>query len=172
MDASRFDSLTRNLATSSTRRRILASLAAGVLGLARTDWTGARACASRGAVCRESANCCSGLCGDRDATGRRRCICRPDKVLYPAGVCRRQGVRRLRRLRRDLPGRELPGVPDLHRRGLPGYRGADLLPIGLRQRWHLRRRTTLPPLRSLRRRRVSPLLGVLLPSEVWQGLRA
>lgn len=54
-------------------------------------------CSDAGRTCREHANCCSKLCGPKDATGRRRCLCQsiadcpaPDQchvATCVAGVC-------------------------------------------------------------------------------------
>ncbi len=76
MDDVRFDRLVQSLARPGSRRRLLAGLAAGALGLAGLDRAAARACSAPGAACREHATCCSKLCGPKDATGRRRCRCR------------------------------------------------------------------------------------------------
>ncbi|MEA2598662.1 MAG: hypothetical protein QOF01_5131 [Thermomicrobiales bacterium] len=76
MDDSRFDQMTKDMASS--RRKLLrglAGVAGGSLlvakGLGEAD---AAACRRNGQVCREHANCCSGQCGKPDATGRRRCF--------------------------------------------------------------------------------------------------
>jgi hypothetical protein len=75
MDGSRFDSLTRSLAVSGSRRRLLGGFAAGALGLVGLREVDA-ACRNVGLICRENANCCSGYCGPKDKTGRRRCAVR------------------------------------------------------------------------------------------------
>jgi hypothetical protein len=96
LDGSRFDALTRSLSEPGTRRRVLAGIAAGALGLAGLRPAGAVTCRTPGLTCRVDANCCSGLCA-KDATGRRRCRCQspgdcplPDachKATCTAGVC-------------------------------------------------------------------------------------
>jgi hypothetical protein len=75
MDGSYFDYLTRSLAVSETRRRFLAGLAAGALGLVGRGGADAAICRAVGRTCRAHANCCSGRCGLRDATGHRHCAC-------------------------------------------------------------------------------------------------
>jgi hypothetical protein len=74
MDGSRFDALTRSLVTTGSRRSLLAGLG-GVLGLIGLR-TAEAACRAPGRTCREHADCCSGLCGAKDRTGRRTCRCR------------------------------------------------------------------------------------------------
>lgn len=73
LDATRFDELTRSLVRPGSRRRLLTSLAAGVLGLVGLGDAAARTCAAYGTICREHADCCSHLCGGR---GRLKCQCR------------------------------------------------------------------------------------------------
>jgi hypothetical protein len=92
MDDRRFDALTKSLADRPSRRRLLRAVVTGAaawgaaaLGVgsaaAQTDEVcagGGRvdpACRGAGRLCRECANCCSGICGPKDATGRRRCAC-------------------------------------------------------------------------------------------------
>ncbi|HEY7035087.1 MAG TPA: hypothetical protein VH482_27350 [Thermomicrobiales bacterium] len=75
MDGHRFDEWARSLAAPGSRRRVLAGLVAGALGLAGVREGGAVACRAPGAACRENVNCCSGLCA-KDAAGRRVCQCR------------------------------------------------------------------------------------------------
>lgn len=75
MDDIRFDRFVQSLAATGSRRRLLAGVAAGVLGLAGLDRAGARTCSAPGSVCREHATCCSGVCGPKDRSGRRRCQC-------------------------------------------------------------------------------------------------
>lgn len=78
MDSHRFDALTR-LVAMSTRRGLLRRCAGAVSGivLAGTivDRTAAATCRGLDAVCREHANCCSGLCGPKNRSGRRVCAC-------------------------------------------------------------------------------------------------
>jgi hypothetical protein len=75
MDGRDFDALTRSLSGSGSRRRMVAGLAAGVLGLVGLRSAEAASCRAAGNICRENANCCSGLCGPKDRSGRRRCHC-------------------------------------------------------------------------------------------------
>lgn len=79
MEGQRFDELTRQMAQQTTRRRTLKGLAAGVVAATFTVFgkrsSEASVCRDNGAVCRENANCCSGICGDRNYYGRRTCHC-------------------------------------------------------------------------------------------------
>jgi hypothetical protein len=87
VDGSRFDALTLRLAVS--RRGALRALvaAAGATLLGRLD-AEAAACRAPGSTCREHANCCSRLCGPKDATGRRRCQCQTAADCpTPANTC-------------------------------------------------------------------------------------
>jgi hypothetical protein len=86
MDGHRFDEWARTIAASGSRRRLLAGFAAAALGLAGVR-PGQAACRAPGTTCRENANCCSGLCGPKDATRRRRCRCQFDADC-PAADCR------------------------------------------------------------------------------------
>jgi hypothetical protein len=86
VDASRFDALTRSLTGTGSRRRLLGGFVAGAIGLAGWRGSDGRTCSARGTVCREHATCCSGLCGEKDRTGRRRCACPGDAVTCE-GVC-------------------------------------------------------------------------------------
>ncbi|HEY7030988.1 MAG TPA: hypothetical protein VH482_06670 [Thermomicrobiales bacterium] len=88
MDGSRFDALAKALAASGSRRGVVAGLAAGALGLVGVGRAEAVACRMPGGLCREHADCCSGLCGPKDATGRRRCACRAVGDCPPPAVCR------------------------------------------------------------------------------------
>jgi hypothetical protein len=88
MDGHRFDEWARTLAASGSRRRLLGGFAAAALGLAGVR-TGQAACRAPGNICRENANCCSGLCGPKDRTGRRRCHCRTEADCpAPSNQCR------------------------------------------------------------------------------------
>jgi hypothetical protein len=87
VDGSRFDLLTRILATSSSRRRLLAGLASGALGLTGVRLADARTCTGLGSVCRAHASCCSGSCGPKDRTGRRRCGCATAADCPAPGPC-------------------------------------------------------------------------------------
>jgi hypothetical protein len=78
MDGIRFDGLTRALAADQSRRRLLGGLAAGVLGLAIGRRADAATCRAPGVSCNQDANCCFGICGPKDARGRRVCECEYD----------------------------------------------------------------------------------------------
>jgi hypothetical protein len=85
MDGSRFDALTKSLSVHGSRRRVLALFASGLLGVGGRRAVAARVCGDAGTVCRENANCCSGLCG-KDASGRRVCVC-PAQLVTCGGLC-------------------------------------------------------------------------------------
>ncbi len=87
MDDVAFDRLAQSLAQSGSRRRLLAGLAAGTLGLAGLGRADAAACRPVGSVCREGAGCCSGNCGPKDRTGRRRCQCGADADCPVPDAC-------------------------------------------------------------------------------------
>jgi hypothetical protein len=78
MDHTRFDSLAKSVATSSSRRALLAGIAAGALGFIGLRGADARTCSPPGIVCRDSRTCCSGSCGQKDRFGRRYCQCTAD----------------------------------------------------------------------------------------------
>jgi hypothetical protein len=65
MDATRFDDLTKGLATSPSRRAALKTIAAttigGILGLAGIG-TAFAACQARGHKCGNNEQCCSNVC--------------------------------------------------------------------------------------------------------------
>jgi hypothetical protein len=82
VDAPRFDAFARSLVSPASRRRLIGGLAAGALGLFGRGGAQARICSAPGTICREHANCCSGLCGPKDRTGRRRCT-----ACQSAGEC-------------------------------------------------------------------------------------
>ncbi|HEY7032076.1 MAG TPA: hypothetical protein VH482_12135 [Thermomicrobiales bacterium] len=89
MDDARFDALTRFAARKGTRRDVLRAIgaAAGGLGLAGLGGgdAGAIACRGAGSTCAKAAHCCSGVC-EKDATGRRRCVC-PAGTKPCGGTC-------------------------------------------------------------------------------------
>jgi hypothetical protein len=98
MDGVRFDTFTRAFGTSGSRRRVLTGLVSGALGLMGLRAADARRCSTAGEICREHANCCSGVCGEKDRTGRRRCQCASaadcpapqngcERATCEAGVC-------------------------------------------------------------------------------------
>ncbi len=74
MDPLRFDSLTRLLSDSSTRRQLLGgSLGgafAGMFGTLTVERAGARQCKRVGKRCHRSGQCCSGFC----EPGTRQCV--------------------------------------------------------------------------------------------------
>jgi hypothetical protein len=86
VEDSRFDELSRILAQGMPRRRILAVLAGAALATLRAGRAGASSCREAGRICREDANCCSGLCGAKDASGRRTCAC-PSDTETCRGAC-------------------------------------------------------------------------------------
>lgn len=75
MDPCRFDDFARLTAHSSSRRRLLGALAAGFAALVGHGSLSAASCRPPSGVCRKHGDCCSGICGATDATGRRRCVC-------------------------------------------------------------------------------------------------
>lgn len=84
MDEIRFDELTRQLGRGISRRTVLSGLAGSALG-AVLGLGGSRdasaACRKGGAVCRKDGDCCTGVCGEIDASGRGRCQCEPGLTL-------------------------------------------------------------------------------------------
>jgi hypothetical protein len=97
VDGNRFDELTRGIASSGSRRKLLGGLAGVVLGALGVGTAAARTCSETGRVCREHADCCSKLCGPKNATGRRTCSCqvagdcpappRCRQAVCNAGIC-------------------------------------------------------------------------------------
>jgi hypothetical protein len=75
VDGRGFDTFTRQFSVSRSRRGLLGSGVGVVLALIGNGTGHARTCGSPGQVCREHANCCSGSCGPKDRSGRRRCVC-------------------------------------------------------------------------------------------------
>lgn len=75
MDDRSFDALAKAVSAPGSRRRLIAGLLSGAMGLAGRRPAAAAVCRTFGQTCRENANCCSRVCGPRDATGRRRCGC-------------------------------------------------------------------------------------------------
>src|SRR4051794_9081098 len=78
MDQSRFDQLTREAATSLSRRHAVkyalgATVAA--FGVNKLQKAGAVSLRGTGEICRKDAECATGACGVADRTGRRFCIC-------------------------------------------------------------------------------------------------
>lgn len=79
MDGRRFDQMARTLANGVTRRtavrRIGGAVVAAGLALIGHRRGEATVCRQPGRLCRENANCCNGLCGGKNETGRRTCLC-------------------------------------------------------------------------------------------------
>lgn len=76
MDPERFDAFARSFGSPGTRRRLLGGLLGSALGLVGLRGAAAVTCRAAGSVCLHNGNCCSGVCGPTDATGRHRCLCR------------------------------------------------------------------------------------------------
>jgi hypothetical protein len=78
MDDLRFDRLTRVVATSSSRRRLLAGLIATVAagGVSGAEAARSRPCQRLGVQCTRSGQCCTGVCRTQSLPGRwRRQVC-------------------------------------------------------------------------------------------------
>jgi hypothetical protein len=73
MDTLRFDSVTRRLSVSASRRQTLAALALAALGRfgLGDEAAAGPGCKDVGATCKEATQCCSGLC--KGKKGRKRC---------------------------------------------------------------------------------------------------
>jgi hypothetical protein len=93
VDGSRFDEMTKTLASASRRSLLKAGLgsaiglAVGGFGVRRAQ---AAALREAGDICRKNGDCASGLCGPKDASGRRRCACitfDDCPTLTDGGVC-------------------------------------------------------------------------------------
>lgn len=72
----RFDALARLLATSQSRRQILAGLAGGIaftLGFERGNTGAASVCGAGGSLCTSNGECCSGICDPH----LYRCLAQP-----------------------------------------------------------------------------------------------
>jgi hypothetical protein len=86
MDHELFDTWTRSLVASTSRRRALKTVAGGALGglLTRTGLgETAAACAARGKACQTNGGCCSGFCEmqDNDEFNRGGCGQRGSQFL-------------------------------------------------------------------------------------------
>jgi hypothetical protein len=88
MDGSRFDAIARSLAESGSRRRLLAGLTTGAIGLVGVRAADAAVCRAPGERCRADANCCTGACA-KDGKGRHRCDCQgaADGTACAHGTC-------------------------------------------------------------------------------------
>jgi uncharacterized protein YndB with AHSA1/START domain len=79
MEGQRFDDIARAFADGVSRRVALRRAGAAMIGaalaLAGRTRDGEAACRGADSVCRENANCCSGVCGPKNQTGRRTCVC-------------------------------------------------------------------------------------------------
>ncbi len=82
------DTLSKLLAKPAPRRRVLAAFLGTILG-GRLRGAGAADCRAAGSTCREGTNCCSGVCGESDRTGRRCCACSPEGAtcVRSSGQC-------------------------------------------------------------------------------------
>lgn len=89
MDAQRFDSLARMLATGKTRRSFVKSLAGGLLaavaGGIGVGAVEAARCREPGNSCEKDAHCCSGSCA-KGKNGRKTCVC-PEGTKPCKGDC-------------------------------------------------------------------------------------
>ena len=87
MDSSRFDDLTKALATSTSRRQALkafgASVVGGILGLSGIDTALAHKpfCRGNGSKCNRGSDCCSGYCANNV------CTCPPAPACNSACPC-------------------------------------------------------------------------------------
>jgi hypothetical protein len=79
MDDLRFDQFVRSLANASRRRLLITLAGTGAAALAGARATAAE-CRPPDRLCREHANCCWEICGPKDASGRRRCVCPPGLI--------------------------------------------------------------------------------------------
>jgi hypothetical protein len=90
MDGNRFDALTKSLVSRRSRR---AAIAAGAAALVATvglsDDARAAKCRALDEICRKDGDCCAGLCGNADGTGRRRCACPAGSQPCNGACCRR-----------------------------------------------------------------------------------
>jgi hypothetical protein len=90
MDGRRFDYVARTLAEGVSRRETVRRMIATTLGigLAVRGSQGGEAitCRTPGQACRENANCCNGMCGPSDPSGRRFCLC-DDGAVSCRGKC-------------------------------------------------------------------------------------
>ena len=91
MDEVTFDKLTRDLATATSRRRLLRGLVGGVLGglSGAVGRAGAASCREAGRLCNQGADCCAGFCdtSNPDPKRRNRCTC-PAGTFECRGGCK------------------------------------------------------------------------------------
>jgi hypothetical protein len=71
------------------RRRVLGGFAAGAMALLGFRAADAASCRAAGITCTANSQCCAGLCGPKDARGRRTCACGGDLTADPlnCGAC-------------------------------------------------------------------------------------
>jgi hypothetical protein len=85
MDSTRFDNLTRALATAPTRRKAIGAIIAtigGALGLGGLSTSFAKKCKDAGDRCDEKSDCCSHHCCDGVCCGKDH-ICHHGKCVRP-----------------------------------------------------------------------------------------
>jgi uncharacterized protein YndB with AHSA1/START domain len=91
MEGRQFDDLARTFVSDVSRRgalrRIGAFVAGAGLALVARRETEAAVCRQVGEVCRENANCCNGMCGGRNETGRRTCLCNDGQPACRGKCC-------------------------------------------------------------------------------------
>lgn len=84
MERSKFDELTKALSSASNRRTALrAGVAAAAASLGIVKTADAAVCRDNKVICRKDDDCCTGICGEADRTGRRRCGCTSDAQCQP-----------------------------------------------------------------------------------------
>jgi hypothetical protein len=91
MDGSRFDSLTRAVATRQSRRAVIVALGGATLSgaiafLGRGGDAAAR-CRAGGEICATNGECCSNTCLSTDRTGRRVCACEKGTTTCGSTCC-------------------------------------------------------------------------------------
>lgn len=87
MESDRFDRLTRIVGAAGSRRRLLKSFVLGGLALTGLQKAEAASCRAPADICRKNGDCCSGTCGPKDSTGRRRCQCNESTDCPSGGAC-------------------------------------------------------------------------------------
>jgi hypothetical protein len=86
MDGNRFDALAKSLARSTSRRPVVRLLAGGLVALIPGVRGAAAECRRAGRSCTRDEHCCTGICGEADDSGRRRCAC-PEDLTNCYGDC-------------------------------------------------------------------------------------